>query len=208
MEKYQVEGKALLNLLKNKGVEQEINRTFLHPLGLELNLNEKNELELWRTNDPKGFVYEKINPMHSKVFGTFASSKSAKRMNKLGFSIQVKDLFRSNKLEEVTNLLIKPERKKVELIIACLSTFSHLLYERIIRNHKIKDQILDPEQFNKEELLNSLMKNIENKDWIDVANLAMMLHQSETLTNEIKAIQEYKKEYDFEMSKEGVNNER
>jgi hypothetical protein len=190
-EKYKVEGQELTNLLKHKGMEQEINRTFLHPLGIELNLNQKNEIEIYRTKDPKGITYEKINSMLTKVFQQFAMGKSSERTRLLGFTIQVKDLFRNENLKNVSGLLLAPERKKLELIAGCLSAFQHLIYEKIIRKHKEYDSNFDPKQFEFSNLIASLNHNVKEEDWIDVAAIAMMLHSSEKLRKETAKIKDY-----------------
>ena len=150
---------------------------------------------MWFTDDPKGFVFEKINEMQTKVYHQLVTSRSTERQRLLGFVIQVMDIFRSKHLDDVAGLLIAPERKKVELILSCFSAFSHLVYERIIRNHKTKDSNLDPNQFDEDELLEALNKNVEEKDWIDVGALAMMLNQKEKLKRDTLEISYYSIEY-------------
>lgn len=190
-EKRKLEGQELVNMLLHKGVQQEINRTFLHPLGIELNLNKDDQVELHRTDDPKGITYETISGMLTKVFQQFSMRKSAERTRRLGFTIQVRDLFRNKNLEHVHGLLLTPERKKVELIISCLNAFQHLIYEKIIRKHKEFDSNLDPKQFEFSNLIASLNHNVQKEDWIDVAAIAMMLHSSETLKKETAKIKDY-----------------
>ena len=179
----------LLNYLEHNGIVQELNRTFLHPLGLKIKLNQDSkEVEFWKTGDPKGYLMDRINKMQTAIFQKLCSRKHTERQSKIGFGIQVRDLYRQVNVSKITDLLITPERMKAELIITSLSLFSHLVYEKIIRKHKEKDQNFNPEQFNKDTLKQMLKNNLDKEDWVDVAAIAMMLHQKEKLTDGMKEI--------------------
>ena len=120
--------------------------------------------------------------MNSQTFQKLCARMHTARTRELGFCIQVKDLYRKENLEDIAPLLVRsPERMKIELIIECLSAFSHMIYTKIIKKHPVKDQNLDPYQFNKADLIVMLMSNIDNRDWVDVAAIAMMLHQRDEL---------------------------
>ena len=57
-EESKMTGVKLLNYLEHNGIVQELNRTFLHPLGLELRLNQNSEkVEFWKTDNPKGYLF-------------------------------------------------------------------------------------------------------------------------------------------------------
>lgn len=199
-------GNELCGYLEHNGIVHEINRTFLHPLGLDLRVDQTNcQLELWLTEDPEGYLLDKINPMHKQVFQKLSSSKHAKRQATLGFGIQTKDMFRQENIRKTTGLFIAPERLKIELIMMCLSTFAHLIYRSIIENHGKKDSNLNVEQFSKEQLLRLMQVNINQEDWTDVAAYAMMLHQKEILQKGMEEIQEKAIEYNnYKLKQEDI----
>lgn len=188
------EAKCLLNnelkdQMQNQGILQEMNRTMLHPIGLELRLNDENNLEIWKTDDPKGFVFDRINKMYQQVFKSMNIEKQQKRQDLLGFGIQVHDLYRSSKLENLGRLAIPPQKVKIKLIVKCLDTFIHIVYQKILLNHKNKDNNFDIDQFDYPILMERILNNINKKDWVDVATYAMMLHQKETLKNGMQNVQ-------------------
>ena len=185
----------LINFLEHNGITQEINRTFLHPLGLELRINsDTDNIEFWQTDDPKGFVLKRVNKMYAQIFRKFAARKNEERTKLLGFGIQVKDLFRSENMND-NGLLIPPERLKIESIIANLTEFTHSMYVKFIQKHKDKDNNFNPMQFDYNYLTKKLINHFINSDWINVANYSMLLNQEENLKKEMKIIEEKSKQY-------------
>jgi len=192
----------LINFLEHNGITQEINRTFLHPLGLELRINsDTDKIEFWQTDDPKGYVLNKVNKMYSQVFRKFASRKNEERTKLLGFGIQVKDLFRSENMHE-DGLLMPPERLKIEAIISALTEFTHQMYVTFIQNHKEKDNNFSPNQFDYNYLITKLTNHFIDSNWVNVANYSMLLNQEENLKSEMKTIEEKAAEFKYYMDEQ------
>lgn len=64
------------------GILQELNRAFLHPLGLALEVvvhdDGHEELgRIWATDDPEGFAYEKTDSAKIKRFMEFKKGRGA-----------------------------------------------------------------------------------------------------------------------------------
>lgn len=194
-------GVELLNFLDCNGIFQEINRTFLHPLGIELRPNyEKNEVEVYVTDDPKGYLLDKVSEMKRQAFYKFNLRKQTERNKMVGFGIQTQDLFRSKNMTQLAGLVLNPERVKIEAIITCFNIFTHIVYSKILSKHQKYDSNFNPAQFNKEELMESMRKNLADEDWVDVAAIAMMLHNSSKLKDEMVKCTDYKTKF-FENQK-------
>lgn len=192
----QLIGEELLNYLKHNGILQEINRVFLHPLGLELRLNfDTNEMEIWQIDDPKGYLMDRVNTIYNNIFKKLSARKHAKRTELLGFCIQVKDLPNQENVNEISSLVIAPDKLKLETILNVLNTKAYDIYEKILKKHNEKDNNLEPYQFDKEELIILLDKNIKDKDWNDVATIAMMLQGEKELKEKMTYIKTKATEY-------------
>lgn len=200
MNEWKLKDQELIDHLQNKGIQQELNRVMLHPIGLELRLNEENEIEIYKTDDPIGYTYDHINKVHTRVFNEMNVEKQSKRQKLLGFGIQVWDVYRSSKLKDIGKLAIRPSRLKVELIIRSLDFFAQAIHRKIISKHRQKDQNFDPEQFEINALLMGLKRNLEENDWVDVAAFAMMIHQRTTLKTGMLEVQ--KAAIDYEETKQ------
>lgn len=205
-----LQGEELLNFMDCNGIIQEVNRTFLHPLGIELRPNyETNEIEFYTTDDPKGYLLDKVSEMKRQTFYRFNLRKQTERNKMVGFGIQTQDLFRSKNMTQMAGLVLNPERVKIEAIIACLNIFSHVVYSKILSKHKKYDSTFNPYQFEKKELMESMRKNLADEDWVDVAAIAMMLDNSDKLQEEMKKCEEYKNKFlknrdKLEESKKGI----
>ena len=62
------------------GILQELNRAFLHPLGLALEVvvhhfGHEEFGRVWMTDDPEGFTYEKDDPVKAKRFVEFKEKR-------------------------------------------------------------------------------------------------------------------------------------
>jgi len=205
-----LQGEELLNFMDCNGILQEINRTFLHPLGIELRPNyEKNEFEFYTSDDPKGYLLDKISQMKRQAFQKFNLRRQTERNKLLGFGIQTQDLFRSENMTKLAGLVLAPDRVKIEAITACFNIFCHIVYSKIMSKHKKYDSNFDPEQFSKDELLENLRKNLRDEDWVDVAALAMMFNQKDELQKSMVKCLEYRDKYyenqkKLEESKKGI----
>ena len=81
---------------REEGFLQEINRLFLHPLGLALEVqidDEGNETlgGIWDyRDDPEGILFEDgtINPVKAMKFQTFMMNQYKTRIGKIGFLVQ------------------------------------------------------------------------------------------------------------------------
>ena len=198
-----LKSKELMDHLGSNGILQEINRSFLHPLSMEMRINSKlgEEIEIHTTDNPKGFLLDRINKFQSRIFSRFSIQKHTERNRLLGFAIQTEDLYRTNNMEPELGLLIPPERKKIEAIIKFFHIFCHAVHSRLLKNHAHKDHIFDPIQFDKEHQKKMLLKNIEEEDWLDVAAIASFLHQNTSLIEEMKIITKYKIEFEKNQAK-------
>jgi hypothetical protein len=189
-------GEELINYLEHNGIAQELNRTFLHPLGLKVNLNvETKELEIWKTEDPKGYLIDRINPIHKQIFQKLSSRKNSERTKAIGFGIQTTDIYRKDYLKPGTHLLIPPERLKIETIIESLTAFCYHIYSKFISKHKEKDQYLEPDQFSIHNAMPLLDRAIIDEDWVSVAAYAMIINNSDDLMKKMAAIKSKAKEY-------------
>lgn len=192
----------LVSYLEHNGIKQELNRTFLHPLGLELRINkDTNEIEFWKTDDPKGFVLDKVNKIYAQIFRKFASKRNDQRMKLLGFGIQTKDLFRSENIHE-DGLLIPPERLKIEAIISALTEFTHLMYSTFIQKHIKKDNNFSTDQFDSDYLIRKITSSLLDGNFVNVANYAMLKYFSEKLTEEMIKIEVKAKEFEYYLNKQ------
>lgn len=201
-------GNELLDYMEHNGIVHELNRTFLHPLGLDCRLNiDSKEIEIWQTEDDKGFLMDRLNPMHISIFQKLSIRKHTTRNNQIGFGIQTKDTYRPEQLKKIADTIISPERSKIELIMTCLSIFSHYVYTKIVKKHHDYDQYLEPLQFSKAVLLEKLYQNEKEEDWIDVAATAMMLDQRKKLQEGMKEIKEQSVKY-FEKVKEAKEKQK
>ena len=193
-------GLKLINYLEHNGIAQEINRTFLNPLGLKLELNTNtNEIEFWQTEDEKGYLINRINKMHQQIFMKLSSRKHRKRQKKVGFGIQTKNLYRKENIEKIEELLISPKRLKAEAIITSAGSPKALIFSKFLNKHKEKDNNFDPEQFKRKPLMTGLVENLHKKDWIDVAAFAMLIHQRKELKKEMKEIQIKAESYEMKI---------
>lgn len=75
------------------GILHEMNRQFLHPIGLAIDVSvENNELKLGRIwdyrEDPQGIVFDKIDNNTLIVFKNFQKTKHKVRKKTMGFIVQ------------------------------------------------------------------------------------------------------------------------
>lgn len=192
-------GRELLDYFSSNGILQEINRTFLHPIGLEMSFDLKEDsIRIYKTDDPKGYVLDRINPFLSKQFRKFSMDKQTERNNLLGFGIQIDNLYRSENLK-TGGLMVAPERKKIESITRYFILFVNEMHKQFIDNHQAKDHILIPQQFDSEYLDTKLQDNINEKNYIDAANTLCLIKYSKELMEDMNTIIKYKEDYNIKM---------
>ena len=187
-EEEKLNGMKLLNFMEHNGILQELNRTMLHPLGIEARLNtETQQIEFWETKNPEGYLLDRINPIQRQAFQRLSVRKNYDRQKKLGFGIQVQDAYRKETYSKITEPLIPPKRLKLEILLNYLNKFQHMMFERFVQNHKEKDDNFDPDQFDIRKLVTLLssshigmyLPSINENDFINsfvnVANYAMLI---------------------------------
>ena len=184
----------LIDLFSNNGIVQEVNRTFFHPLGIELKINsEEKKLEYYYTEEDKGFLLEVISDFQSKLFSAYRNERHEKRGEALGFLIQINDLYRTKNIGD--SLPIPPSTKKFNKIINCFNSFAHGIYKVFAIHHKEHDENLDPNQFNKESLLTRIEANIRQGEYEDAAALLCLLRNLEILKKYMEELQLYEPIY-------------
>ena len=105
-----LEKENLRSVLQDKGILQEANRTFFHPLGLALTIiyfeqTERTELKLQYTEHEEGFVFDSLDKIKRDIFRDFANDKYEKRQDYLGFLIQIQDML-DNDINNVFGILL------------------------------------------------------------------------------------------------------
>ena len=102
--KKQVEGLAVFDLLTNYGIINEVNRSFFHPLGLELLISPSNQLVLYKETQDCPIRFEKIDKLRQSIFNGYSQEQYERRRDKLGYIIQTQDSFAThlklNKMEK------------------------------------------------------------------------------------------------------------
>ena len=79
---------------RERGFLQELNRLFLHPLGLALEVIIDDETGvvafggIWQTDDPEGIAFEYIDIGKVKYVRELAEAMAAPRLQALGYIVQ------------------------------------------------------------------------------------------------------------------------
>ncbi len=90
--------RADIKKLRADGIIQEVNRQFLHPLGLAIEtiVNDDGTEQLggiWDyRNDPEGIIFGHIEPEKVEKVQKLTSEQHIRRFRELGFVIQLKDI--------------------------------------------------------------------------------------------------------------------
>ena len=188
-----VQQSELLDLLENTGVLQEANRTFFHPLGLNLKLEKNLEITLETTEDENGFILHTIDDFKRKTFNDYRTKKHVNRQTSAGFLIQTRDMIRSNKITK--NLkLTPPETLKLNTLLTCIDEATYHVKKRLME----KSSTLDKEIFdiNFKHMDITIRKDIVDNNYVDVAAKAMMLMYKDHINNELIKIKEIKEKQD------------
>ena len=87
-------GRMSIREFREVGLLQELNRLFLHPLGLALEVIIDNETGvvafggIWQTDDPEGIVFETIDADKVKRVRELSESMATSRFQALGYIVQ------------------------------------------------------------------------------------------------------------------------
>lgn len=187
---YYLKGEDLKKVLIHKGVLQEANRTFFHPLGLALGIaylpeNEIVKLMMQCTDEKEGFIFETIDKTKLDSFRDFSREKHTAREEELHYIIQTKDLDRTDGPE--------PEKKKqsyttrrFNVVTSKMREFFYFLHKRFEEKHLEKDkELIFP---SKERIKSILLKKAEQNNWVDVANCAYLLENYDHICSEINSL--------------------
>lgn len=190
-----VEQNELSDLLENIGVLQEINRTFLNPLGLNLILNQDFSLALQKTEDPEGIILHTVDLFKLKTFNNFRNKKHKTRQEKTGFVIQTTDLIRKEKLIENKELkLASPASLKLNFLLHCVDEATFNIKKRLMEKSSIFDKEFFDIDFPMLDI--TIRKDITEDNYIDTAAKAIILMYQEHIEKELIKIKEIKKEQD------------
>lgn len=173
----------LLDLLENTGILQEVNRTFFHPIGLNLKLEEDLVLSLETSEDEHGVVLHTVDLFKTKTFGEYRVKKHKKRHEMTGFIIQTRDMIRSDKLEiPVTS----PPTLKLNILLTELDNFAYEIKKRLMQVSPEKDNNL--ENLEPEDLSYKIQMDYQQGNFIDAFARAMMLEKIEPINKRLKEI--------------------
>lgn len=179
----------LLDLLENNGILQEANRTFFHPLGLNLKLNEKLSLVIETTEDEHGFLLNSINPLALKVFRNFSQKRYKKRQEIAGFIIQTTDMIRQAKLKTAVTT---PATLKLDALLKEVDNFTYEIKKRLMQ--KSKDYDAELFDFDPAAISYDMFNDFQKENFIDGAARAMIMNGMETINTRLKEIRKIEKD--------------
>jgi hypothetical protein len=180
----------LMDIMINKGVLYEANRTFFNPLGLELTLGENGYLGIEMTDEPQGMLLDRVDQFLINAFRDFIKSKHQQRQEHCGFIIQTKDMYRSENIDSKKPLAQK-ESVKLRLLLTNLDKIVFECKKKLMGESAKKDA--SPKGFSrmhKHKLIGKLESNMLTGDYVDVINFAAMLASIDDLNKEIKRIKD------------------
>lgn len=180
-----VQGNELLDLLENTGILQEANRTFFHPIGLNLKLEKDFSLALEISNTEFGVILHTVDKFKLKAFNEYRFDKHKKRHENTGFIIQTQDMIRSDKLE---TSVVDPSTLKLKTLLTELDNFTFEIKKALMTASKEKDSNLN--YLDEEELLYNAHSHLQKGNTIHAAAYLMM---AEKMNNINKRLSEIKK---------------
>lgn len=184
-----METHELLDLLENNGILQEANRTFFHPLGLNLKLDESFSLVIETTEDEHGFLLNSINPLALKVFRNYSQEKYKKRQEIAGFIIQTQDMIRQAKLKTPVTT---PATLKLDALLKETDNFAYEIKRRLMQ--KSKDYDAELFDFDSAALSYDMFNDFQKENFIDGATRAMMMNGIEKINSRLKEIRKIEKD--------------
>ena len=155
-----------------------MNRQFLHPLGLRLNLTEEGDIEFYKTNRPQGYITEIVSDFSRKVFIDFRMKKLKEREQALGYIIQTKGMFRAQDRDDKNMKRDHPNRNKIRLIESSLQQFAFSIYARLLQKQE-KDKPKVPKlklaYESKVQLYNRIHHALSEEDYIGAGAYLILL---------------------------------
>jgi hypothetical protein len=184
-----------LDLFINIGILQELNRTFLNPLGLDLKINKKAELKLEKTEDPEGVILHTVDTFRLKVFNDYRNKKHKERLEKTGFIIQTKDIPRKDALKKDKDLsLSSPENLKLKKLLTCVDNVAYKVKHDLMQHSKEKDKDAAPISFS--QLYRKMEIDFELGNFIEGITKAILLYYQEDIESELEKIKKIKEKQD------------
>ena len=192
-----VQGNELLDLLENTGILQEVNRTFFHPIGLNLKLEKNFDLVLEQSEKDIGVVLHTVDKFKLKAFAEYRNERHKKRHENTGFIIQTQDMIRSDKLE---TSVVNPSTLKLKTILTELDNFTFEIKKEIMAASKEKDGNLS--DLDKEELTYNIQMHLQKGNIIHAAAYSMMAERINEINKRLSEIRKIKSDQK-EVYKEG-----
>lgn len=174
---------------------QELNRTFLNPLGLNLLLNKKAELKLEKTENPEGVIQHTVDTFRLKVFNEYRNKKHKERLEKTGFIIQTKDVPRKDALAKDKDLsLSSPENLKLKKLLTCVDNVAYKIKHNFMQNSKEKDK--DAASISFSQLYRKMEMDFELGNFIEGIAKAILIYSQEDIESELEKIKKIKEKQD------------
>lgn len=187
---YKPEKEKLIDVLINKGVLYEANRTFFNPLGMQLSVWEDGKIEILMTDEPQGMLIDRIDPFLISAFRDFIKEKHGQRQQQCGFIIQTKDVYRSENMNG-KKPLAQRESVKLRLLLTNLDKIVFECKKKLMAKSAEKDGGAGGfSRMNRHKMIGQLEANMLLGDYIDVINYASMLASLDELNDEIKKIKD------------------
>jgi len=166
-----IDKQELADLLLNKGVLQEVNRTFFNPLGLDLILTEELKLKLMASENPYGVVKHTIDINQVKIFNEFRTPKLQKRQATIGFIIQISDIIRKALIQD--NTLTPTSTLKLNYLLQCVDNVTYEVKKRLMQKSGDYDSHL--EDMNERKVFQGMEVDVARENYIDaVAKLILL----------------------------------
>jgi len=178
-----IEPSELFDICANKGILQEVNRTFFNPLGLALQLGAEGELKLMKSSREAGPAIEMIDRMQLAAYRNWATIKNAVRQKFYGFVIQTSDLLRSDQMKQS---VVSAKTLRLSLILNQFDQAAYECKQSIMRASAEKDKDLSP--LDKENLLAEFDYNVNEGYLINVVNYAIMIHRHKEINEGLAKI--------------------
>jgi len=181
-----LENSKLRDTLLNKGILQEVNRVFFHPLGMALTIiyfeeTERTELKLQYTENPEGYVFDFLDRFKMEMFREFSNNKFDERQECLGFTIQTRDF-----VEQDKNYKRNIKTNRLEILFKFLKMFIYDMQKKFLKHHEEQDK--DNQLHTVSVLESFLFDSLQEKDWVSVANYSMMIQFYNELEKEISEL--------------------
>jgi hypothetical protein len=172
-----IEPSELLDIFVNKGILHEANRTFFNPLGYVLRLDETdNCLRLDKSDREEGPVMSTLDRMAITAYRNFCQPRHEIRQKFWGFIIQVRDILRS---EAVNEPAASEKTIRLRNLLKAVDQLAYAAKQKLMQYSDQKDgslMLLD-----RNEQLGNLYMAMSDKDWASVVNYAAILSSLEAI---------------------------